>query len=674
MDNILNLSYNSSNESQDFEESNHLPLSEGPENLISIDTSDEYDEFDNRYNGNQEHSHTNYDIYPSLHRKGDIFRTEEEFHAEINRLKIQSTTRFKNKWEEILHKYSQVDDEKESDEIDLASGNIIKDNGHLLSLRSGTNSKSNLKFDGDIWSVTYNLERDLHVKNIAEAGHKRKKKELKLQLKAQMLFHNVSLQSSPLKADKFIRKGSFALSSEDNLLSLNPSPPKKLKISPTKSIKSSSPVRYDDVSLLTPTKRRANRLSEVYNGSNFPTKLHFDEIPRLNMEGMTYKHEDNEDYEDLTSDPFNSYTNTLDRSDMPDEPAISHNSDDGASNTPTASDSDAGVETSDTSDVDSGDNKMKMRFLSRRSQLYNDRTHTGQCLSDNENDNEGDYSLDFDEQFLIVTDSYVDPPIRSSTNIYNCAVDSCHYCTGNKLLYQSHLLEKHSDVLKSLGYPVSSSTTTPNINISRRNINNLTEHFPLIYEVPPSPLSKNSEPFICGLKLEISKFCQKFFMTKEDLILHQNNIPTNCSSKKQVLICPMLGCGYMTDMGYLEWRSHFIMEKHHLHPKHRVFGNGNINCVLEEEKKKQAPGLSHSSHVPNLSQIEGYEESTVPERNKSSNILDKSQSDSTPSLQDVVKEINDIFSDSGSDLSINEYLSDEKDEDASNPELEQGLK
>ena len=55
MDNILNLSYNSSNESQYFEESNHLPLSEGPENLISIDTSDEYDEFDNRYKGNQEH-------------------------------------------------------------------------------------------------------------------------------------------------------------------------------------------------------------------------------------------------------------------------------------------------------------------------------------------------------------------------------------------------------------------------------------------------------------------------------------------------------------------------------------------------------------------------------------------------------------------------------------------
>lgn len=643
-----------SSDSDDYEEPNDMQTGKIPENLISIDTSDEYD--DDNFDNNTERSQPNLSVYPSLHMNGNVYRTEEEFQAEINRLKKQSTNRFKSKWEEILERYAQIDDEKESDEIDLASGEIITDNGHLRSLRTDIGTNTDVKFDGDIWSVTYDLERDIRNRYVKETRHKQQKRELKRQLKDQKLFHNVSLQTSPLKADDFTRGSSFALSSEDNLLSLNPSPTKKFKVSPIKGIRGSSPVRDDDISLLTPTKRRSRKLSNMYDAKSLPTKLHFDDIPRLHTEDYNIAKEGDESYGDMISSPFFVYNNSLHDS-RGYETNSPQDYDDDTPNTATVSDGKGYVETSETSDVGSDDNKAaKVSF-----------SDANQYVSESENEND-DYSLDFDEEFLIVTDPCIYPPTESSTTIYNCAIEHCYYCTGNKSLYQSHLLDKHSTLLHSLGYPIREDTSIIlNPNISQSTIKKLTKYFPLIFEVPRLPLSKNSQPFICGLNLGNSRACHKFFVTEHDLILHQQNAPNKCSYKKQVLICPMLGCGYMTDMGYLEWRSHFIEKKHHLDPKHKRNKQNEGSFKHEEKGRNEESNLTQLSYIPNPGEEEEYEKPSHLDKINTSSLnitnLDQPTKVSKPTevltILDVVNEINDIFSDSGSDGSINEYLSDD---------------
>lgn len=59
------------------------------------------------------------------------------FHAKLKRLEKESLRRFENKWTGIISKYLNINDERESDEIDLVTGDIITNNGHLHRLRSG---------------------------------------------------------------------------------------------------------------------------------------------------------------------------------------------------------------------------------------------------------------------------------------------------------------------------------------------------------------------------------------------------------------------------------------------------------------------------------------------------------------------------------------------------------
>lgn len=635
---ISNSSYEELDGNHSVERDVQIPHSRGLENLISIDTSDEDDE----NNDNEGYEYSSYNKYPSLHSNGTINQTEEEFNVQINRLKEQSTKRFRSKWEEILQKYSEINDERESDEIDLASGEIITDNGHLKSLRSSVDNDTNSRFDGDIWSVTYDLERDLHNKKVKESRLRQKKKHLKYQLKAQEMFHNTSLQSSPLKADDLAHNDSLVSLTDDNLLSLNPSPTKRPKLSPTKRVRYSSPVRRDENSLLTPTKRKA----ESRYGPAFTTKLFFEDSSNDNTNNSDYK-------EDFTCNPFD--TSNISRGVSSMKKDISQNVDD-SSNMTSTTESGVEVETSETSDIGSGDNKIT-NTLDRLPQIF-------RRDIDDESDAGIEQSLDFDDQFLIVTDTRIYPYEKNSAKIYNCAVEDCHYCTGNKLLYQKHLLDRHSNILKAMGYPIENEIT-PTRHIPKQTILKIIEHFPLIFEVPRLPLSKTGEPFVCGLEVENSKRCTKFFITKEDLHLHQANTKC-CSSKKKVLICPMLGCGYMTDVGYLEWRSHFIEKKHHIDPRHRLTAKDKINSIYEDNK-------IHDINLRNLhltTKPMEHDRGSKLHEFESTSLHLPFQSQGQHTIRDPIKEINDIFSDSGSEISLAELYSDDENVANPRPELE----
>lgn len=92
---------------------------------------------------------------------------------DLHRLKQQSTARFHRKWDDILAKYSQIDDTIELDEIDLSTGQIITDNGHLRSMLRAEYEEHNAL--SDIWSPGYDdeveqLEPKDHILRISHAS------------------------------------------------------------------------------------------------------------------------------------------------------------------------------------------------------------------------------------------------------------------------------------------------------------------------------------------------------------------------------------------------------------------------------------------------------------------------------------------------------------------------
>lgn len=590
------------------------------EDLVSIETSDEDTEVFNAAPDKRS------DVFSSIHDPVKARQSESEFQAEITRLKSQSTQNFKNKWEEILAKYSQIDDEKESDEIDLATGEIIKDNGHLRSLGARNNYEDRFMLDSDIWSLTYDLDKRILGKNSREARVRRKKRELKDKLKKQQQFYNESLHrdETPLKADDLCKNMSFFATTEENLLSLKPSPTKKKKLSPEKYNKSLTFSDSNDSILASPRDTKDRLLS------NPLLRLFLDDIP-WNDEDIPSP---SSDYEIYPDNPF--LTRKLD----PKESSTSDNNYTSWSESQTELALVAG--SSQTSINESLSRYTNNSFKGANDHLHNSsyKVLASKDLKETMNHPEAD----FEDQYLIVSESkFVDLKLEN-TKLYNCAFDKCSYCTGNRNLYQNHLLGKHSNELQFIGYPIKAVVDKKEtVFVSKEEIMRLSKQFPLICSVPPLALSIDGDIYTCNKQLGKKNLkCRKFFTSKKDLDYHQSQFPRLCSHRKQVLLCPILGCGYMTDMGFLEWRKHFIEARHHISPEIRGAlslednhttkkGKDNVPLLLDNfykyliQRKEQ--------QLNQESKIKHYEgNSTVHPESKFG----------------IMEEINDIFSDSSS--------------------------
>ena len=430
-------------------------------------------------------------------------QSELEFQNEISKLKQQSTNRFKTRWEEILDKYSLLDDEKESDEIDLVTGDIITDNGHLRSL--GGSDVNGIKMAGNIWAPTYDWEGEIVRQKRNDKLQQDRKLKLKSKLKSLQLFDNQT--SEPGNHDK----RSYL---PDNLLLLNPSPTKRTRLSPTKS----SPVKGEISRDISPTRTR--------NSSNYvssPVKGDF--------------------LKDISPTKGKVPTSL----------------------------------TKNISPLKNGrksatDNKIQRDLFNRNLEITSSQVSESEDESDN-------YAPD---PFYKSSPKTLKPEstkldvcsyISSSTqfSIFDCAFDDCNYCTGNKQLYEVHLLEKHKHSLHLLGYPVQPGVVNIKPYISNREAKLLYTQFPPYFQPPSLPITENGDPIMCGLQTAGNKRCKKSFLTVEGLNEHQNG--EFCSSNDQVYVCPLLGCEYTTKNEYLAWRNHFIDEKHHLDPKHRDLSN-----------------------------------------------------------------------------------------------------
>lgn len=203
--------------------------------------------------------------------------SDQNMNDEISKLKTDSTKRFKERWEKILAKYSAIDDDLESDEIDLETGKITIDNGHLRSMAPNEIIVGGVKVNGDIWADDDSYDKaysdqkrvQAHQERLRERfeSHIRRHKESSPLRRSDVPndnLHNTFLSPTkrcqpelPLKRDT---AACFSLSSDSDASEIYPSP---LRSSRMGSVPS-SPLKPS--SSISPTKRlRKSRSPYWYN-------------------------------------------------------------------------------------------------------------------------------------------------------------------------------------------------------------------------------------------------------------------------------------------------------------------------------------------------------------------------------------------------------------------------
>ena len=92
--------------------------------------------------------------------------------ANVGQLRHESLAKFESKWSAILEKYLKVDDSIQSDEVDLATGIIYTDNGHLRLMKEPRST---------IWIDHDSVESQ-------DMRQQQRKRRTRLELKKQGLF------------------------------------------------------------------------------------------------------------------------------------------------------------------------------------------------------------------------------------------------------------------------------------------------------------------------------------------------------------------------------------------------------------------------------------------------------------------------------------------------------
>ncbi|CCG23495.1 hypothetical protein CORT_0D06610 [Candida orthopsilosis Co 90-125] len=606
---------------------------------IEISTDEELDQ-DEKYPENATR-----DIEQLIEESSD----KELFHAKLKRLEKESLRRFENKWTGIISKYSNINDDRESDEIDLVTGEIVTNNGHLNRLRSGgADDKGTRRLTTfKLWKQQAGNQQDETMRNRRQKFDQRVAKQREKSMRRMRI-------SSPSKAGNRI-----SLTSGDSLRNVSPtkgqvpagvetdeSPTKKRKIFVQQDTESSTS-EYSETEADTSSDYSVDDGSEADNTveEDASYEQSSDDEERDIEEGSVHDSNANNGkihqkgssngkyFKQFGSSILNGPRLVLDegplsRSTL--ELELSSENERASSPTKTRSKVEFGlipmkpkklpskltkhrqVSTENLSGDDNSIQNISHLFLEHSSpkpiKVYNwhlsDQTkidpssfldesspmnspqkasnskltekngHSSSCPSETPPLSPSPSSAScesFEEQISIVEEPYyflgdISHTVSLSTlKIFNCCVINCSFCTMNRKMYSSHLIKHHSDLLYKLGYPVDSMgsgsrrrsfTKFKEIKnqITHLDKKTLLREFPLRFNIPVSTCVHKCDKFINGSK------CQMFYLHAEDLTKHKQS--GKCSFQTQIIFCPILGCGYMTDGGYKEWRNHLIDAGH----------------------------------------------------------------------------------------------------------------
>ncbi|EEQ37886.1 hypothetical protein CLUG_02009 [Clavispora lusitaniae ATCC 42720] len=493
----------------------------------------------------------------SLAEIGDFSSEEEldralrqdsaELENRLRQLKQDSSARFLRRWDEIISKYSQIDDNTQSDEIDLRTGEIVRDNGHLRSLATD-GSLHGVSIQSSIWAGDYDFERGLKAEEKERRHQQRAKRRLKERLKTQQLFRTASagpvLLSEPL---------------QDNLSILSPSPTKKQRTaasSPLKERQSPEPwTQYEREEKMRKDYKSERKNASLRENIKWDQKNRPDLIYRSSSESLA---------SDMDS-PVKSSLKFLEQLDLhspqkldlrqfelskrdsfDERPGLEYPHSSELEITETHGNSSSPKCRNGVSDVQSPKRSTteKYAIVCETSPFYDHSSAPSDYKLEGPMYSHG--SPNGSHSFSIRSDLVETPQIA----LYPCAF-GCSYTSDSKTAYRAHLLSTHAHSLLRIGYPVKISDSnhiSHNEHISELTILRLTLHFPLRIQMPLKPYS-------CGREFKYGK-CQRIFLDEKSAQAHQEAYPHECSARRQVLLCPILGCDFMTDEGYKEWKDH----------------------------------------------------------------------------------------------------------------------
>ncbi|KAI5967344.1 hypothetical protein CANMA_003164 [Candida margitis] len=584
------------------------------------------------------------------------------FHARLKRLEKDSLNRLENKWTGIISKYSSINDDMESDEIDLVTGDIVTNNGHLNRLKSGGSggAKSAKKLTVfKLWKQEGDTKQDEAIRNrlrkLEQRSSKQQDKNRRRRMQISSPSKSSSSQFASITGDSF-RNISPTKGQVPTAVETDESPTKKRKIF-DQQVSETSASEYSE------TESDISSDYSIDDGSEADNTVEEDESYEENaneesrdeneVEGADYVNDEKEyqmgqsnakyfKQQELTllnaprlgpnSGPLARYTpepesssgsdiprsisktkrgsgiefglistrhqqqrspvksmkhrQVTDKDDIRDESDdsvhnvshlfLDHSSPKSNKNCSRQSANESRFEPSPFLGKSSPASSPQDATNIKQMDVYGTHTLTS-SFSSSPSKPPKPVTLpsstsceSFEEQISIVEEPYYFMGNRAHTasssafKVFNCYVNNCSYCTMNKKVYSSHLIKHHSKLLYKLGYPVEPKSESKHGLLNNESIDNqitdlnkqrLLREFPLRFDLPAS-----KHVHKCDQKINGADNCQMFFLHAKDLMKHKQS--GTCSLQTQIIFCPILGCGYMTDGGYDEWRAHLIDAGH----------------------------------------------------------------------------------------------------------------
>lgn len=512
-----------------------------------------------------------------------LHQTQAQLDEETRQLQLASRNKFMKAWSGILRKYEQIDDDLQSDEVDIITGKIYKDNGHLKSL-----SKVEGIWDDVDEDELYKKRRDTKPMGFLEDNlllgpSPTKKKKLNHDdlrdispTKGQV--PSLSYKNSPIKNKSHLNSSPVKNNSSNPSLHydllLGPSPTKKKKI--LKDMDSSS--MNHDLDDISPTKGMV------------PSSLNLNSSPVKSRNNLNYSSPIKSKLS--STNLSNQHLNKENISILSSSTQISGDSDSQSSHiyTSDSDDNTTYIKSQSFTDLARNQhlNKEDLSIISSSTQIFE-----GDSGSDSESSQEDPSSTQFDypdsdDNTHIVSSSDI-PPSRSIPFVLYSCYFKCDYCTGNKLLFKDHLLENHSPELKSLGYPVNVEQEV-NVDNEAEILHKITSLFPLYYEIPLVNTSDNGRT--TGDIWYLSDIHKQ--STNNDLVSNQVEVP----NQRSIHECPILGCEFLKTRSYSDWRNH-MKQNHDVGREVKGNGtNGNAKMLkLDSNKKPDLKTYQYSSDI-----------------------------------------------------------------------------
>ncbi|GEQ72316.1 hypothetical protein JCM33374_g6003 [Metschnikowia sp. JCM 33374] len=443
--------------------------------------------------------------------------TKNQLECDVARLKAQNTDRLQRRWDEIIAKYSNIDDDKESDEIDLNTGKITIDNGHLRSFADDGVANGS-RVVSSVWAMDDNFEKETRRHKHAEKVKRRLRYEEKQRLKATAMFYKPHM--------KVVDSGSDVL--EDNLSLLSPSPTKKHKSSSTSVSPSKPGLKMEDTQILGYGHRLATPQSSPLKGK----------VPSLAFSPSESSLESPSRPGSQQRVLLSPVRQKLDLKNVP--------------HLGICPDSDGEDYTSEDDNlIDNSESDGLSHDLKSNTMASHQRDDV---LEKEENIHEDDNNTEYEDSFSVLEICDAAPYAY-----FTCAFYGCPYTSQSKASYRAHLLSSHSPELRQIGYPVDTEKRY-NLPLPGDTIPKLNVHFPLKIHRPPV------RPHICGSETKYGR-CQKMFIDESLFLKHKEQCPRRCSAKRQVLPCPVLGCDFMTDTSYGDFYRHIRSHETECMPK-----------------------------------------------------------------------------------------------------------